>query len=153
MNALRVSLVIGALVLLVLVLQMVPTAAADNPPVEEEVRAPEEVMTVLRRACYDCHSHETVWPWYAHVAPAKWLVRKDVAEGREELNFSTWNRYDAERRAHKWEEVAEEVAEEEMPLKVYLPLHGEARLTAEERELLVAWAQQQVVPAEASGED
>jgi uncharacterized membrane protein len=128
----RSALIVGGLVLLVLILQLVPTAAADNPPVEEEVTAPEEVMTLLRRSCYDCHSHETVWQWYAHVAPAKWLVRKDVAEGRENLK----------------EEVAEEVGEGEMPLKFYLPLHGEARLTDRERSVIVEWAQSQ-----AEGED
>ena len=133
----------GGLIILFILIQFVPAGAADNPPVEEEVRAPEEVMTVLRRSCYDCHSHETVWPWYAHVAPAKWLVRKDVADAREDLNFSAWNRYDAERRAHKWEEVAEEVEEGEMPLELYLPLHGEARLTDRERQLIVDWAEAQ----------
>ncbi|NIP79880.1 MAG: hypothetical protein GWM90_11925, partial [Gemmatimonadetes bacterium] len=69
------------------------------------------------------------WPWYASVAPAKWLVRHDVAEGREPLNFSAWSRYDAEERAEKWEEVAEEVAEGHMPPWYYLPLHGDARLS------------------------
>jgi hypothetical protein len=133
---------LGGLVLLALAIQLVPTAAADNPPVEEEVVAPDEIMAVLRRACYDCHSHETAWPWYADVAPASWLVRKDVKEGRRHLNFSTWNRYDLEDRAENWEEVAEEVGEGEMPLKVYLPLHGEARLTDADRQMLVDWARQ-----------
>ncbi|MEJ2502095.1 MAG: heme-binding domain-containing protein [Gemmatimonadota bacterium] len=136
------AFLLGGLVLLALAIQLVPTAAADNPPVEEEVVAPDEIMAVLRRACYDCHSHETAWPWYADVAPASWLVRKDVKEGRRHLNFSTWNRYDLEDRAENWEEVAEEVGEGEMPLKVYLPLHGEARLTDADRQMLVDWARQ-----------
>ena len=132
--------VIGGLVLLFVILQLVPSPGAENPPVEEEVAAPPEVVQLLRRSCYDCHSHETAWPWYASVAPAKWLVRDHVEDARAELNFSTWNRYDAEELADKLEEVAEEVGEEHMPLRSYLILHGDARLTDAERRQLVDWA-------------
>jgi hypothetical protein len=134
------SYVIGVVVLVLLAIQLVPAPPAHNPAVEEEVTAPLEVMTVLRRSCYDCHSHETRWPWYASVAPAKWLVRRDVAEAREELNFSAWNRYDAEERAHNWEEVAEELEEGNMPLWYYLPLHRDAALSGDELEAVRAWA-------------
>src|SRR5436309_14489602 len=58
-----------------------------NPPVEQDVAAPAGVEALLRRACYNCHSHETVWPWYSHVAPVSWLLAHDVPEGRLELNF------------------------------------------------------------------
>lgn len=126
--------------LLVAAMQLIPVAPARNPAVEEEVTAPAEVMTVLRRSCYDCHSHETRWPWYANVAPAKWLVRRDVDEARDNLNFSTWNRYDAEERAHNWEEVAEELEEGNMPLWYYLPLHRDAALSEGDLELVRSWA-------------
>lgn len=132
--------VLGGVVLLLLVIQLIPVSAVDDPPVEEEIAAPGDIMGILRRSCFDCHSNETVWPWYSRVMPAKWLVRRDVEEGREHLNFSTWNRYDAEERAEKLEEVAEEVEEEEMPLWFYTPLHRDARLTAEDRQRLVEWA-------------
>lgn len=111
-----------------------------NPPVESEVPAPANVHAVLKRACYDCHSNETVWPWYSHVAPASWLVAHDVHEARKHLNFSTWNRYEPKRQARKLNEVWEEVEEGEMPLWYYLPLHRDAVLSAEDRELLRAWA-------------
>jgi hypothetical protein len=123
-----------------LAIQLIPAGAADNPDVEEDVAAPAEVKQVLRRSCYDCHSNETRWPAYSRVAPAKWLVRYDVHAGREELNFSTWNRYDADDRADKWEEVAEELDEGKMPPWFYLPLHPEARLSAEDAALLGRWA-------------
>ena len=132
--------VVGGLVLLLLVVQLVPAAPADNPPVEEELEVPPEVAEVLRQSCYDCHSHETTWPWYAHVAPMKWLVRDHVADGRSNLNFTAWNRLSAEDRPHKLEEVAEEVEEEHMPLRSYLILHRDARLSDAERELLIDWA-------------
>lgn len=132
------KILIGTLLALVLA-QLIPVERT-NPPVEEEVPASEEVRAVLRRSCYDCHSNESRWPWYAHVAPISWLVVHDVNEAREHMNFSTWNAYDAKKRRKKLEEVWEEVEEGEMPLWVYLPLHPEARLSDEDESLLRAWA-------------
>jgi len=85
------------------------------------------------RACFDCHSNETRWPWYSHVAPVSWLVQHDVDEARSEMNFSEFDR--PQREAH---EAAHEVEEGEMPLWFYLPLHSEARLSDEEKEALIA---------------
>jgi hypothetical protein len=104
------------------------------------VPAPTEVLAVLERACYDCHSHETKWPWYSRVAPVSWLVAHDVREGREELNFSTWNRLDSKKQVKAMHESWEEVEEGKMPPWFYLPPHPEARLTAEDREVLRAWS-------------
>ena len=132
--------VAGILVLALAVGQILPLPPAENPPVEGEVDAPPQVMAVLRTSCYDCHSHETVWPWYSHVVPAKWLVRSHVVEGRGALNFSAWNGYDANRRGRKRDEVAEMVESGEMPLAGYVVLHKEAALTQAEAQLLVAWA-------------
>ncbi|MDY7091821.1 MAG: heme-binding domain-containing protein [Acidobacteriota bacterium] len=127
-----------ALVVLFLGLQVVPVERT-NPPVEGEIPAPPEVREILRRACYDCHSNETVWPWYSYVAPVSFLVARDVKEGREELNFSTWSRLSAKRQNHILEEVWEEVEEGEMPLPIYLPTHPEARLTPQDRATLRNW--------------
>lgn len=113
----------------------------SNPPVETEVPASPEVREVLRRACYDCHSNETVWPWYSRVAPVSWLVARDVHEGREHMNFSTWNRLSGEDRMEKIHESQEAVSEGEMPLWFYVPLHPEARLTDGDHALLRGWAQ------------
>ena len=145
--------ILGAVVVLLLAIQLIPWEAPGNPPAETEVVAPAAVMDVLRQSCYDCHSHETVWPWYSSVAPAKWLVRHDVAEAREHLNFSAWNRYDADEQAHKWEEVVEEVEEGHMPLWYYVALHQETRLSDEGRQLLMDWAQQQAGQEEAGAGD
>ena len=114
--------------------------ARSNPPVTGDIGAPPEVAAVLRRACYDCHSHETVWPWYSRVAPISWLVAHDVREGREELNFSAWDRYDPAKRRKKLAKTVEEVDEEEMPPWYYALVHPDARLSAAERELVRAWA-------------
>jgi hypothetical protein len=121
--------------------QLVPVART-NPPVEAEIAvADPEVRTLLRRACWDCHSHQTVWPWYSRIAPVSWLVAYDVDEGREELNFSRFESYDATKQRKKLGELAEEVGEHEMPLWYYLLLHPEARPSDAERERLVSWAE------------
>lgn len=131
---------IGALAILLIAIQFVPVADPGNPPVREEIVASPEVMDILRRSCFDCHSNRTDWPWYSRLAPASWLVNHDVAEGRDHLNFSEWNRYAVGERAEKWEEILEEVFEAKMPPRVYLPLHPSARLSTEDRATLEAWA-------------
>lgn len=133
----------AALAVALVAIQFIPAARAENPPVEEEVAASPEVRQILRRSCYDCHSNETSRPWYGRVAPASWLVHRDVLEGREHLNFSTWNRYDAEERAEKLEELVEEVNEGKMPPWFYTPLHPGSGVSDAERAVLEEWARRQ----------
>ncbi len=110
-----------------------------NPPVEQDVAAPADVDAILRRACYDCHSNETTWPWYSRVAPASWLVAYDTHQGREELNFSTWNRLSASERRDVLNEAWEEIERGSMPLPIYLPLHPDARLSDADKAAVEAW--------------
>jgi hypothetical protein len=112
----------------------------SNPAVESEVPAPPEIRGLLRRACYDCHSSETVWPWYSQVAPVSWLISHDVREGREKVNFSTWGRYDPARRARMLRKSGAETAEGEMPPWYYRLMHPEARLTPGEIGAVRRWA-------------
>lgn len=128
-------------VILLGVMQFVPVDLS-NPPERGELAASAPVQAALRRACYDCHSNETVWPWYARIAPASFLVARDVKEGRREVNFSTWEKYDEKRRARKLREIAKEVQNGSMPPGYYVPLHPEAKLSATDRDLIVKWAQQ-----------
>lgn len=134
---LRIGL--GALAVGLVGAQAVPIDRT-NPPVASDIAAPPAVAPLLRRACYDCHSHETIWPWYSGVAPISWLLGRDVHAGRAELNLSTWDAYDARKRGKKLKETAEEVTEGEMPPWYYTLMHPEARLNAEERARLRAWA-------------
>jgi hypothetical protein len=112
-----------------------------NPPVESDVSTSPEVKALLRRACYDCHSNETVWPWYSEIAPISWLLAYDVEEGREHLNFSTWKSYKPKRMRKLLKETAEEIEEQEMPPASYVILHREARLSDGENALLRSWAE------------
>ncbi len=133
------KIVLTIVVLLLGVVQLVPVERS-NPAGGSEISAPAEVKVILERACYDCHSHETAWPWYSYVAPVSWLVAHDVKEGREEMNFSTWDRYDAKTKRKKIGECWEEVEEGEMPLWFYLPLHRHARLSEDDHAVLRQWA-------------
>lgn len=123
-----------ALVVLALLLQLYPYGRAHaNPPVTgEPAWDSPRTRTLVMRTCGDCHSNETRWPWYSHVAPVSWLVQHDVEEAREHLNFSEFDR--PQRDA---DEAVEEVEEGVMPLGKYLWLHPEARLDDQERRELI----------------
>lgn len=127
------ALLIAPIVLLLLI-QLVPFGRDHtNPPVSAEPTwdSP-RTRELASRACFDCHSNETTWPWYANVAPVSWLVAHDVDEGRSKLNFSEWDKPQRE-----WHEAAEEVEDGEMPMAIYVLLHSEASLTDDEtRELI-----------------
>lgn len=128
------ALLAGLLGGLFAALQILPVGAPrDNPPVVvEPAWDSPRTRELFARACADCHSNETRWPWYSRVAPVSWLVAHDVAGGREHLNVSEWNR--KQKDAH---EAAEEVEEGQMPLPIYLPMHPEARLSPGEKAELV----------------
>ena len=128
------------MVLLVLVaIQFIPVEQT-NPRVVGEIEVPSDVADVLRTSCYDCHSNETIWPVYAKVAPFSWLMSRDVRIGREELNFSEWSEASDRRKDIKLEQIEDEVTEGKMPLWFYLPLHPDARLSDEEKALIVEWS-------------
>ncbi|WP_298819854.1 heme-binding domain-containing protein [Chloroflexus sp.] len=120
------------------IMQLVPVWAwQTNPPVVTDVAwTTPEAASIARRACYDCHSNETVWPWYGKIAPVSWLVTYDVVKGRRELNFSLPLREPDELAA----EIAEVLRAGEMPPRPYLALHPEARLSAWETQTLIAGA-------------
>jgi hypothetical protein len=115
-----------------------------NPPASGEMPAAAEVRAVLRRACYDCHSNETRWPWYSAVAPASWLVAHDVGLGRKELNFSEWASYYRATRRRKLEWIARKLRERSMAPARYRAMHPEARLSNGERAMLERWVQCQL---------
>lgn len=104
-----------------------------NPPIITEPQwSSPRVRALAVRACFDCHSNQTEWPWYARIAPMSWLVQRDVQEGRDELNWSEWEEGEEE-----GEDMAETILGAEMPPRRYALIHPEARLTDEEVEALV----------------
>lgn len=117
-----------------LLIQLVPYGRDhDSPPVvAEPAWDSPQTRELTVRACFDCHSNETVWPWYSNIAPVSWLMQRDVDEGREHLNYSEWNR------PQEGGEVAESVREGSMPPRFYLLTHPDARLTDAEIAALAA---------------
>ena len=107
-----------------------------------------QTRELARRACFDCHSNETVWPWYSNVAPVSWLVQRDVDGGRRHLNFSEWDR--PQRHA---EHVADEVKQGDMPPWFYLPMHPGARLTDAEKQALMGSAGKSFGPQKGPDKD
>jgi mono/diheme cytochrome c family protein len=122
--------------------QLIPVDRT-NPADGTEIAARREVAAVLERSCFDCHSHRTTWPWYSRLAPVSWLVSHDVEEGREQLNFSRWGEYSDKDRGRLAEEAVEEVEKGAMPLKIYLLLHGGAKVDARGLEVLRQWAREE----------
>lgn len=130
--------IIGAVLVVLVLIQLVPITR-DNPPDRRQPPASPEVRAVLRRACYDCHSHETVWPWYSRVAPVSWLVGHDVHEGREKFNLSNLEDISAETQVKVRAKAIEEVEDGEMPPWYYALNHPEAKLTDQDKAILKTW--------------
>lgn len=137
-----------ALPALLLVLQLLPARAKTNPPTDPArafpavMKPPADVEALLRRACYDCHSNDTRWPWYADFAPVSFPVRNHVIDGRKHLNFSEWLK-PGETSFTRWsdlEDLGKAVADKSMPLFGYDWMHPEARLSQAERDRIAQWA-------------
>jgi hypothetical protein len=134
-------------VVVVLLAIQVFRPARTNPAVDAKrgitasVEVPIAVAAIFDRACNDCHSNQTVWPWYSSVAPVSWLVAHDVNEGRREMNFSEWSGYEAEKLGKLRKEICEEVSEGEMPGFIYTLMHAEAKLTDSDIREVCRWTQ------------
>jgi len=134
---------LGVLVLL-LAIQMIPVSPS-NPPVEPartiySIQAvPEPVKEVFSQSCNNCHSDETEWPWYSHIAPMSWLISRDVRRARGVINLSQWGTYSVKQRQEKLEDICEQLANGEMPERRYLLFHHDARVTQSQRKVVCDW--------------
>jgi hypothetical protein len=132
-------IVVLCLFIIVIGMQFIPVDRA-NPSVTREIQwdSP-ETRALAQRACFDCHSNETTWPWYSKIAPVSFLVAGHVKEGRESLNFSTWDQASVD-----IDEIQEVISEGEMPLSDYLLMHPSARLTDAEKQQLISGLQKTI---------
>jgi len=110
-----------------------------NPPISSDIKAPENIKEILRESCYDCHSNETTWYWYTKYAPISWLIAHDVNEGREYLNFSTWDKYSVNEKSELMHESIEEIQEGEMPMKIYELMHPNSKISKDKLKILTTW--------------
>jgi hypothetical protein len=120
-----------------------------NPPVDEsrtlraKAQVSPEVYAIMERACNDCHSNKTEWPWYSQITPVSWYLARHVEEGRRELNVSDWARYDNKRAARKLGEICDQVKAGQMPLSSYVALHPSAKLSDADKQKLCEWTEQE----------
>jgi len=106
------------------------------------IRVPEQVDALLKTACYDCHSNNTNYPWYAYVQPIGWILNNHIRNGKKQLNFDEFGSYSARRQQSKLKSIVSQVSDGSMPLPSYLWMHKNARLSKEDKELMIAWATQ-----------
>ncbi len=139
------KILIGLLIVFVAIQFFQPTKNKEANITEQHVynvyNTPNEVKVILDKACNDCHSNNTKYPWYASIQPAAWWLNDHVQDGKKHLNFSIYESYNLRRQYHKMEEVIDEVKEGEMPLNSYTWIHRNAKLSTEEKTRLTNWAQ------------
>ncbi len=125
---------------IIILIQLIPITKT-NPPVDAHIalHAPKDIQTILETACYDCHSNETKWPSYSKIAPLSWSISSHVIDGREALNFSQWKTIDPSIKKKRVKRAIKTINNFMMPLPSYLWLHDEAKLTAQQREVLTNW--------------
>jgi hypothetical protein len=116
----------------------IPALMADD--VNKSYKIPDTVMQILQTSCYDCHSNNTVYPWYSKIQPVAWWINDHIEEGKREINFSEFSNYRIGRQFKKLDEIIEQVKENEMPLASYTLVHKNAILTAQQKVLITNWA-------------
>ena len=100
---------------------------------------PNEVQEILKTSCSDCHSNNTIYPWYSEIAPVSWYLASHVNEGKEHLNFSEWASYNENQKSHIIKDIEEELQDKEMPLKSYLIIHENAKMTENQYKIMLDW--------------
>jgi hypothetical protein len=121
--------------------------ARTNPPVEQSqtiaahTQMTPQVKDILERSCRDCHSNQTVWPWYTNVAPVSWWLSNHVNVGRSNMNLSEWGKLDPNRQDRKLRQICDEVSDGAMPLSSYTPMHPKAKLSDQDKKTLCDWTE------------
>ena len=128
-------------------IQFIPTNrnhSEEVPPSDFMLvkNVPTEVKSILMISCYDCHSNNTHYPWYQKVQPVSWYLEGHIEDGKEELNFSDFGSYSDRMQKAKMRSILSQVKDGKMPLSSYTLLHHEAKLTAEEKQILEKWIEE-----------
>jgi hypothetical protein len=135
-----IYLIIAVLVIIQFIHPNKNNSNDNSKDITTEYSVPDSVKTIWKKACNDCHSNYTEYPWYNNIQPIAWWLQNHVDEGKHHLNFSEFAAYTPKRKVHKLNDIAEVIEEGEMPLSSYTLIHKEAKLTKEENELLIKWA-------------
>ena len=129
-------------VAIVLVIQVIPVErnVSTVPPgqsFEKTEKVPANVAAILKVSCYDCHSNNSRYPWYSELQPGAWFMAQHIKKGRDELNFDEFNNYSKRRKKAKIKSIISQIEKDEMPLRSYRMMHGNARLSADEKKELL----------------
>ncbi len=139
------KILIGLLLLVVVMQLLQPMRNISEGISENDISKvyalPVDVQHVFEQKCYDCHSNNTRYPWYIHIQPIEWWMASHIKDAKDHLNFSEFKTYDEKSAADKLEEMLEEITEGEMPLKSYVWLHAEAKVTPEETKAINDWVE------------
>jgi hypothetical protein len=137
-------LIVG--VVIFVILQFIrPTAnrsAGESPTaIQSRYPVPAEVHDLLRRSCYDCHSDNTIYPWYSYIEPVGWFLNNDITEGKKELNFDEFTAYPVWRQIRKFQAIRQQLEDGKMPLPSYTIIHVSSILTPEEKGRIIHWVE------------
>jgi hypothetical protein len=139
------AIILVAMAILIVIQFFHPSRNVSNKQSPSDIAAvygvPSNVETILKKACNDCHSNNTRYPWYANIQPVAWWLKNHIREGKRELNFNEFGSYRISKQYHKLESMIHEVKEGDMPLGSYTIIHTDARLTDDEKKTLNEWAQ------------
>lgn len=135
------TIILLAIVFLLILIQLIRVDQSNpesNPKYDYFVveSVPANAQAITRESCYDCHSNQTIYPWYSKIAPVSWMLQNHINEGRGHLNYSEWGNYSSKDKTEMLYEMTKMIEKDEMPLKSYLLLHKNARLTDEEKTTL-----------------
>jgi len=138
----RILLILAVLFVVAQFIRPLPANIQTDPrkTLAKARNIPPDVAAVFNRACRDCHSNTTAWPWYSQIAPVSWMLAEHVKDGRKELNIDEWGAYTPRREARKLEEICDQVKKGDMPLPSYLWIHHDSRLSDADKQLLCNWS-------------
>lgn len=136
------KIIYGLLIVLVLIQFFRPTRNIGKLDTENAIFTSEEVGNILQASCYDCHSNNTVYPWYTNIQPIGWWLNYHVNKGKRELNFSEFESYPLKRKLRKLNKIKKEIEQGDMPLNSYTLIHSYAKLSTAQRDLLVKWTEE-----------
>ncbi len=134
--------VLGIIVVLILIQFIRPEKNDSRDYTNDytlEILVSDQVKEIIKTSCRDCHTNSTRYPWYSEIAPISWYLAHHVNEGKEHLNFSEWTAYNKDQKSHILKDLKEELEEHKMPLKSYLLLHENAKLTPNQYQILLDW--------------
>ncbi len=136
--------IVSIVVLIVIAIQFIQPAhnKSEQASTEDFMKVfsvPENIQAVLGSACYDCHSNNTVYPWYSNIQPGAWFMSRHITEGKKLLNFSEFGMLSKRRQASKLKEISNQIKDNQMPPWSYEMMHKKARLTTEQKKIVIDW--------------